>query len=215
MDYCQGKKNRATDTLSQYPQRNAEEEETLRGENVKIIYRLQSLLTNASLSSFSTSVKLSPLHRVLICGTYVLPQLQQLWDNIQSELANKSPYKVSIGGMRLRLAEQQKSDKEAQKIRAKSLKGYKELNGILYHQGVVFVPKTIRIKTISWYHNDLLAGHFGIDKTKELVGQKYYWPSLQRDIEDYVKGCDVCLGSKVVRHKPYGVLQSLPVPTHW
>ncbi len=27
-------------------------------------------------------------------------------------------------------------------------------------------------------------------------------------------GCDVCLTSKAVRHKPYGDLQSLPVPTH-
>ena len=29
-----------------------------------------------------------------------------------------------------------------------------------------------------------------------------------------MKSCDVCLASKVVRHKSYGDLQSLPVPTH-
>ena len=29
-----------------------------------------------------------------------------------------------------------------------------------------------------------------------------------------MKGCDVCLASKAVRHKPYGDLQSLPIPTH-
>ena len=29
-----------------------------------------------------------------------------------------------------------------------------------------------------------------------------------------MKGCDVCLASKAVRHKPYGDLQFLPVPTH-
>ena len=29
-----------------------------------------------------------------------------------------------------------------------------------------------------------------------------------------MKGCNICLASKVVRHKPYGDLQSLPVSTH-
>ena len=69
---------------------------------------------------------------------------------------------------------------------------------------------------ISHHYNDLLARHFGIDKTRELVDRKYYWPSLKRDVENYVRRCDVCLTSKTVRHKPYGDLQSLPVPTrHW
>ena len=67
---------------------------------------------------------------------------------------------------------------------------------------------------ISRYHDDLLAGYFGIDKTRELVGRKYYWPSLRRDVESYVRGCNVCLTSKAVRHKPYGNLQSLPIPTY-
>ena len=77
-----------------------------------------------------------------------------------------------------------------------------------------FVLKAIQTELISQYHDNPLAGHFGINKTKDLVGRKYYWPSLWKDIEAYVKGCDVCLGSKAVRHKPYGDLQSLPVPTH-
>ena len=116
--------------------------------------------------------------------------------------------------MRLRLAELQESDKEAQRIRAEGLNGYEELDGVLYHQGLPFVPEAIRTEIISRHHDDPLAGHFGIDKTKDLVGRKYYWPSLRRDIKAYVKGCGVCLGSKAVRHKPYGDLQSLPVPTH-
>ena len=29
-----------------------------------------------------------------------------------------------------------------------------------------------------------------------------------------MKGSDVCLASKTVRHKPYGNLQFLPLPTH-
>ena len=59
-----------------------------------------------------------------------------------------------------------------------------------------------------------MAGHFEIDKTQELIARKYYWPTLRQDVEAYVKGCDVCLASKAVRHKPYGDLQALPIPTH-
>ena len=214
IDYQQGKANGAADALSRYLQQSAEEEETLWAENVKILYRLQSSLTNASLSSLSTSVELLPLHWVLICRTHVLPQLRQFWDTFWMELADENAYKASIGGMRLRLSELQESDEEARRIRAEGLNGYEELDGVLYHQGLPFVPEAIRTEIISRHHDDPLAGHFGIDKTKDLVGRKYYWPSLQKDIEAYVKGCGVCLGSKAVRHKPYGDLQSLPVTTH-
>ena len=45
--------------------------------------------------------------------------------------------------MRLRLAELQKSDKEAQKIRAEDLDRYKDVDGVLHYQGLPFVPEII------------------------------------------------------------------------
>ncbi len=44
IDYQQGKANKAADTFSWYPRRNAEEEKTFWAENTKILNRLQSLL---------------------------------------------------------------------------------------------------------------------------------------------------------------------------
>ena len=76
------------------------------------------------------------------------------------------------------------------------------------------MPKIIRTELISWHHNNQLVGHFGINKTRELIGRKYYWPSLKKDVEAYVKGCNVCLALKTVRHKPYGDLQALSTPIH-
>ena len=67
---------------------------------------------------------------------------------------------------------------------------------------------------ISHHHNDPLIGYFGIDKTRELIGRKYYWPSLKKDAKNYFRGCDICLTSKAVRHKPYGDLWSLLVLTY-
>ena len=37
---------------------------------------------------------------------------------------------------------------------------------------------------------------------------------MQADIEAYVKGCDICIISKAIRHKRYRDLQSLPVAIH-
>ena len=74
--------------------------------------------------------------------------------------------------------------------------------------------KAIQIGIVSRYHINLLAGHSSIKKTPKLLAQKYYWPTLCHNVEAYVKGCDACLASKTIRHKPYSDLQSLPVPTY-
>ena len=117
--------------------------------------------------------------------------------------------------MRLRLPELQDEDEEAKVLRAGGLpEGWEEVEGVLQYRGLPYVPEIIRFEVINRHHDDPLAEHFGIDKTRELVGRKYYWPSLRKDIENYVKGCDVCLTSKAVRHKLYGDLQFLPVLTH-
>ena len=131
IDYCQGKANGAANALSQYPQQSAEEEETFRAENVKILHRLQSLLTNASLSSKTLS-ELSPLYQVLVCGTHDLPKLRQFWNSLRSNIARDGPY-ASIGGMRLRLSELQENDEEAKLLRGSAglPEGWEDVEGVL------------------------------------------------------------------------------------
>lgn len=46
------------------------------------------------------------------------------------------------------------------------------------------------------------------------MARKYYWPTLRHDVEAYVKGCDICLASKVVCYKAYEDLQFLLVLTY-
>ena len=114
--------------------------------------------------------------------------------------------------MNLQLPELQDNDEEAKVLRAGGFpEGWEEVEGVFQYRGLLYVPEIIRSEVISRHYNDPLAEHFGIDKTRELVGRKYYWPSLRRDVESYVQGCNVCLALKAVRHKPYGDLQSLPV----
>ena len=76
--------------------------------------------TNTSLVRLNFSFfLLSHLHPIYICGIYALSQLCHFCNDLQKELASKSPYKASIGEMKLRLQKLQAKDKQAQKARAK------------------------------------------------------------------------------------------------
>ncbi len=102
------------------------------------------------------------------------------------------------------------------KLRLEGLsEGWEDIEQVLYYQSFPFVLKVIRSELISRHHDDLLTGHFGIEKTHKLIARKYYQPTLRRDVEAYIKRYNVCLASKAVRHKPYGDLQLLPIQTHW
>lgn len=74
--------------------------------------------------------------------------------------------------------------------------------------------KIVRSKLISRHHNDFFTGYFRVDKTRELINRKYYYPSLRKDVESYVKRCDIYLTSKAIRYKHYGDLQALLVLTY-
>ena len=163
---------------------------------------------------FNTSPSsLTPLHQVLICGTHVHPQLRQFWNTLRQELSAKGPYKASIGGMRLRLQELQEEDLQTRRIRAEKPEGWED-TAVLYHQGLPYVLEIISTELISSYHDDPLAGHFVVKKTRELIARKYYWETIRLNVEAYVKGWSVCLSSEAVRHKSYGDLQLLPIRTH-
>lgn len=70
INYFQDKANGAA--LFQYPKQNAEEEKFFPAKNDKILHRLKSLLTNASLLGLTFSKpNLSYFHQIVICETTV------------------------------------------------------------------------------------------------------------------------------------------------
>jgi hypothetical protein len=50
------------------------------------------------------------------------------------------------------------------------------------------------------FHDSQTAGHPGIAKTMELIGQYYWWPGMQDFIMCYIQGCTTCQMSKVNTH---------------
>ena len=41
-------------------------------------------------------------------------------------------------------------------------------------------------------HSGGLGRHFGNDKTTTLVKERYFWPSINKDVRKFVEGCMVC-----------------------
>ncbi|KAH7621132.1 putative Transposon Ty3-G Gag-Pol polyprotein [Nannochloris sp. 'desiccata'] len=79
----------------------------------------------------------------------------------------------------------------------------------------LYIPDvgTLRQDLMAEHHDSLLAGHFGIKKTAALLARSYFWPSMQKDVRNFVQSCERCAESKSSNQKKPGLLQPLPIPT--
>ena len=59
-----------------------------------------------------------------------------------------------------------------------------DLNSLLLFNNRIYVLSTgnLCICVLQYNHDHILAGHFGQNKTLELVHYRYFWPSLHTDI---------------------------------
>lgn len=76
----------------------------------------------------------------------------------------------------------------------------------------LFVPADLRSQVIQWGHNSNLACHPGIGRTLRLLSQRFWWPSLEKDIREFCMACHTCCQNKSSNRPPAGLLQPLPVP---
>nr|XP_042909763.1 uncharacterized protein K02A2.6-like [Parasteatoda tepidariorum] len=65
-------------------------------------------------------------------------------------------------------------------------------DGILFRRERVVIPKSLRSNILKELHET----HLGITKMKQLARQYVYWPAIDRDIENLVKGCEGCALTK-------------------
>ena len=94
------------------------------------------------------------------------------------------------------------------------LSGWTQLEELLYFHQALYIPhiEALRQGLLRVHHDGPLAGHLATDKTYNLLRRKYYWPKMKDDIGEYCNTCLVCQGGRVIREKPQGQMQSLPLP---
>lgn len=106
--------------------------------------------------------------------------------------------------------------------RSKGLaKKYALIDKKLYRKGrrphnnqlLLIIPKTMVNDVLSMMHDQPTGGHFGMKRTFESVKRRFFWPSIQEDVHEYVRSCDICQKRKGNNNKPYGMLGTIPIPS--
>ena len=56
----------------------------------------------------------------------------------------------------------------------------------------IVVPKCLRGKILKLAHDVAVGGHMGIAKTRDKILRYFWWPSIHKEVKQYVRSCDVC-----------------------
>ena len=86
--------------------------------------------------------------------------------------------------------------------------------GLLRYDDRIWVPDSddLRLWILLNNHDHPIAGHYGQNKTLDLVRRNYMWPGIRSFVKDYCKSCTNCARSKAPQHRPYGNLRQVTIP---
>ena len=73
------------------------------------------------------------------------------------------------------------------------------------------LPLKCRSTVLKLSHDIPAASHLGINKTKDRVLQRYYWPGVFRDVANHCRTCEVC---QRAQGKRYGARAEM-IPLSW
>ena len=86
--------------------------------------------------------------------------------------------------------------------------------GQIYYRGKLYIPPNDELKFHVIYrtHSTGPGGHPGRVKTLDLLNRSYWWPRMAKEVEQFVKGCELCIRTKSSRLSPPEFLKPLSVP---
>ena len=74
--------------------------------------------------------------------------------------------------------------------------------GFLFKGNKLCIPKLpLRFVLVKEVHEGSIAGHFGIQKTLDMLAKHFFWPKMLGTVGKHVLKCEVCLKAKVTFHK--------------
>jgi len=64
----------------------------------------------------------------------------------------------------------------------------------------LYIPdnNSLKLKVTHQCHDAKVAGHFGRDKTLELMKRNYYWPNIEGWVRNYIRTCDARQRNKTI-----------------
>lgn len=76
-----------------------------------------------------------------------------------------------------------------------------------------WIPPALQEECVKEMHEHLTSGHQGIRKTMDRIRRTFDFRGIKEVIQKVISECEQCARSKASRHKPYGELQPLKIPT--
>ena len=61
-----------------------------------------------------------------------------------------------------------------------------------YELEQLVLPKACRRAVLELGHKIPLAGHLGVEKTRQCILRRFYWPTVFKDIEEFCRCCEKC-----------------------
>lgn len=114
------------------------------------------------------------------------------------------------------------TETEQQTIREQA-KSFATIKGILYRipePGTFgttrpYIPTPLQQRILEALHDDPLAGHQGVYRTQQRVSSRFYWPTMNSDVADYVKNCPSCNLNKKLGNPRRTTLQPVKLSSPW
>jgi len=91
---------------------------------------------------------------------------------------------------------------------------YTVREGLLYWKDKLVIPmeEALVQRILQEYHSSPIGGHVGITRTLARLKAQFYWPKMQKHVQEYVQNCVICQQAQVSNTLPSGLLQPLPIP---
>ncbi|RVW14689.1 Transposon Ty3-I Gag-Pol polyprotein [Vitis vinifera] len=91
--------------------------------------------------------------------------------------------------------------------------GHPILEGYLFYKNHLCLPRTSLCDHVIWeLHGGGMGGHFGRDKTIALVEDRFFWPSLKKNVWKVIKQCRACQVGKGSKQNT-GLYTPSPIPS--
>ena len=68
----------------------------------------------------------------------------------------------------------------------------------MMRDGKVVIPRMLRQRILERFHR----GHQGVERCWRRARESVWWPTMRRDIEEFVERCNPCIKNRRVKHYP-------------
>ncbi|TWW78220.1 hypothetical protein D4764_11G0003410 [Takifugu flavidus] len=56
----------------------------------------------------------------------------------------------------------------------------------------LFVPDPVKAEVLEWAHASRLACHLGVRWTAGRLRQRFWWPAMEEEVQEFVNACPIC-----------------------